>query len=63
MLFEVTLKRADPREANGGPHKAGTQLRDTPHDEGSVEAWQVGLERAEDLGDHLDESPEHPTHG
>ena len=52
--------------------EAGTQLRelrDVPHDEESVEEWQVGLaqeraqERAEDLGDHLEESPEHPTHG
>jgi hypothetical protein len=52
--------------------EAGAQLRelrDVHHDEGSVEEWQVGLarkraeERAEDLGKHLDESPEHPTHG
>ena len=52
--------------------EAGTQLRDlrdVPHDEESVEEWQVGMareraeERAEDLGDHLEEPPEHPTHG
>ena len=52
--------------------EAGTQLRelrDAPHDEESVEEWQAGMvreraeERAEDLGDHLDEPPEHPTHG
>ena len=52
--------------------EAGTQLRelrDVPHDEESVEEWQVGMareraqERAQDLGDHLDEPPEHPTHG
>ena len=52
--------------------EAGTQLRelrDVPHDEESVEQWQVGMareraqERVEDLGDHLEESPEHPTHG
>ena len=52
--------------------EAGTQLRelrDVPHDEESVEEWQVGMareraqERAEDLGDHFDEPPEHPTHG
>ena len=52
--------------------EAGTQLRelrDVPHDEESVEEWQVGMareraqERAEDLGNHLDEPPEHPTHG
>jgi hypothetical protein len=52
--------------------EAGTQLkelRDAPHGEESVEEWQVGMareraeERAEDLGDHLDEPPEHPTHG
>jgi predicted component of type VI protein secretion system len=52
--------------------EAGTQLRelrDVPHDEESVKEWQVGMareraqERAEDLGDHLDEPPEHPTHG
>jgi predicted component of type VI protein secretion system len=52
--------------------EAGTQLRelrDAPNDEESVEEWQVGMareraeERAQDLGDHLDEPPEHPTHG
>jgi hypothetical protein len=53
--------------------EAGAQLRelrDVPRrDEESVEEWQVGMardraqERAEDLGDHLDEPPEHPTHG
>jgi hypothetical protein len=52
--------------------EAGAQLRelrDVPHDEESVEEWRVGMareraeERAEDLGDHLDEPPEHPTHG
>ena len=52
--------------------EAGTQLRelrDVPHDEESVEEWQVGMareraqERAEDLGEHLEEPPEHPTHG
>ena len=52
--------------------EAGTQLRelrDVPHDEESVKEWQVSLareraeERAEDLGDHLQEPPEHPRHG
>jgi len=53
--------------------EAGTQLRelrDVPRrDEESVEEWQVGMareraeERAEDLGDHLEEPPEHPKHG
>ena len=52
--------------------EAGAQLRelrDVPHDEESVEEWRVGMareraeERAEDLGDHLEEPPEHPTHG
>jgi hypothetical protein len=52
--------------------EAGTQLRelrDAPRDEESVEEWRVGLarERAEqrvkDLGDHLEEHPEHPAHG
>jgi hypothetical protein len=52
--------------------EAGTQLRelrDVPHDEESVKEWQAGMareraeERAEDLGDHLEEPPEHPTHG
>jgi hypothetical protein len=52
--------------------EAGTQLRelrDVSHDEESVEEWQVGMareraeERAKDLGDHLEEPPEHPTHG
>ncbi len=44
--------------------EAGTQLRelrDAPHGEESVEEWQVGMaqeraeQRAEDLGDHLEE--------
>ena len=52
--------------------EAGAQLRelrDVPHDEESVKEWQVGMareraeQRAEDLGDHLQEPPEHPTHG
>jgi hypothetical protein len=52
--------------------EAGAQLRelrDVPHDEESVEEWRVGMareraeERAQDLGDHLDEPPEHATHG
>jgi len=52
--------------------EAGTQLRelrDVPHGEESVKEWQVGMareqaeERAEDLGDNLEEPPEHPTHG
>jgi hypothetical protein len=52
--------------------EAGAQLRelrDVPHDEESVKEWQVGMareraqERVEDLGDHFEESPEHPTHG
>jgi hypothetical protein len=52
--------------------EAGAQLRelrDVPHDEESVEEWRVGIareraeERAQDLSDHLDEPPEHPTHG
>jgi predicted component of type VI protein secretion system len=52
--------------------EAGAQLRelrDVPHSEESVEEWRVGMareraeERAEDLGGHLEEPPEHPTHG
>jgi hypothetical protein len=52
--------------------EAGAQLRelrDVPHDEESVEEWRVGMareraeERAEDLGDHLDEPSEHHRHG
>jgi hypothetical protein len=52
--------------------EAGAQLRelrDVPHDEESVEEWRVGMareraeERAQDLGDHLEEPPEHPRHG
>jgi hypothetical protein len=45
------------------------ELRDVARDEESVEEWQVNMareraeERAEDLGDHFDEPPEHPTHG
>jgi hypothetical protein len=52
--------------------EAGAQLRelrDVPHGEESVEEWRVGMareraeERVQDLGDHLDEPPEHPKHG
>ena len=52
--------------------EAGAQLRelrDASHDEESVEEWQLSMardraqERAEDLGDHLEEPPEHPRHG
>jgi hypothetical protein len=52
--------------------EAGAQLRelrDVPHDKESVEEWRVGMareraeERAQDLGDHLEEPPEHPKHG
>jgi hypothetical protein len=45
------------------------ELRDVACDEESVEEWQVNMareraeERAEALGDHFDEPPEHPTHG
>jgi predicted component of type VI protein secretion system len=52
--------------------EAGAQLRelrDVPRDEESVEEWRVGMareraeQRAEDLGGHLEEHPEHPAHG
>jgi hypothetical protein len=52
--------------------EAGAQLRelrDVPRDEESVEEWRVGMareraeQRAEDLGDNLEEHPEHPAHG
>ena len=48
--------------------EAGAQLRelrDVPRDKESVEEWRVGMareraeQRAEDLGDHLEEHPEH----
>jgi hypothetical protein len=41
------------------------ELRDVARDEESVEEWQVNMarERAEALGDHFDEPPQHPTHG
>jgi len=45
------------------------ELRDVPHDEESVKEWRVGMareraqERAEDLGDHLEEPSERPKHG
>jgi hypothetical protein len=83
MANEVLMRQAKARaERSGEPieealeavlnTEAGTQLRelrDVPHDEESVEQWQVGMareraeERTEDLGDHLEEPPEHPTHG
>jgi predicted component of type VI protein secretion system len=83
MANEVLMRQAKVRAVRTGESiekameavlntEAGTQLRelrDAPHDEESVEEWQVGMareraeERAEDLGDHLEEPPEHPTHG
>jgi hypothetical protein len=79
MANEVLMRQAKARADRSGEPieealaavlntEAGTQLRelrDVPHDEESVEEWQVGMaqERAEDLGEHLDEPPEHPTHG
>ena len=83
MANEVLMRQARVRADRSGEPieealeavlntEAGTQLRelrDAPHDEESVEEWQVGMareraeERAEDLGDHLEEPPEHPTHG
>jgi hypothetical protein len=83
MANEVLMRQAKARaERSGEPieealaavlnTEAGTQLRelrDVPHDQESVEEWQVGMareraqERAEELGEHLDEPLEHPTHG
>ncbi len=83
MAREVLMRQAKARaDWTGEPieeameavlnTEAGAQLRelrDLPHDEDSVEEWQVGMareraeERAEELGDHLDEPPEHPKHG
>ena len=79
MANEVLMRQAKARADRTGESieealeavvntEAGTQLRelrDAPHGEESVEEWQVGMarERAEDLGDHLEEPPEHPTHG
>jgi predicted component of type VI protein secretion system len=83
MAHEVLMRQAKARVDRTGESieealeavlntEAGTQLRelrDVPHDEESVEEWQVGMareraqERAEDLGDHFEEPPEHPRHG
>ena len=83
MANEVLMRQAKARADRSGEPieealeavlntEAGAQLRelrDDPHDEESVEEWQVGMareraqERAEELGDHLEESPEHSTHG
>ena len=79
MANEVLMRQAKVRAERSGDSieealeavlntEAGAQLRelrDVPHDEESVEEWREGMarERAEDLGDHLDEPPEHPTHG
>jgi hypothetical protein len=83
MASEVLMRQAKARaDRTGEPieealeavlnTEAGAQLRqlrDVPHDEESVEEWQVGMareraeERAEDLGEDLDEPSEHPTHG
>ncbi len=83
MANEVLMRQAKARADRTGESieeameavlntEAGAQLRelrDAPHDEESVEEWQVGMareraeERAEDLGEDLDEPPEHPKHG
>jgi predicted component of type VI protein secretion system len=79
MANEVLMRQAKARADWSGESieeameavlntEAGAQLRelrDVPHDEESVKEWQVGMarERAEDLGDHLEEPPEHPKHG
>jgi hypothetical protein len=83
MADEVLMRQAKARADRSGEPleeameavlntEAGAQLRelrDVPHDEESVEEWQVGMahdraeERAGDLGEDLDEPPEHPTHG
>jgi hypothetical protein len=83
MANEVLMRQAKARVDRTGESieeameavldtEAGVQLsklRDVPHDEESVQEWQVGMarkpaeDRAEDLGDHLEESPEHPRHG
>ena len=45
------------------------ELRDGPHAQDGVQEWQVGIarervqERVEQLGDHLEETLEHPTRG
>ena len=45
------------------------ELRDGPHGDEGVEEWQVSIaqeraqERVEQLGKHLEEPLEHPTHG
>jgi hypothetical protein len=60
---------SDDRSVDEMANKVLMRLRDGPHDEESVDEWQVGMareraeERAEDLGEHLDEPSEHPTHG
>ena len=76
MAHEVLMRQAKARADRSGEPieeameavldtEAGAQLRDAPHDQESAEEWQVGMarERAEDLGDHPEEPPEHPTHG
>jgi len=83
MAHHVLMRQAKARAERTGESiekametvldtEAGAQLRelrDVPHDEESVEEWQVGMardraeERAEDLGDHLEEPSEHPRHG
>jgi len=83
MADEVLMRQAKARADRSGEPleeameavlntEAGAQLRelrDVPHDEESVEEWQVGMardraeERAGDLGEDLDEPPEYPTHG
>ena len=63
--IEEAMKAVQNTEAG----KQLSELRDGPHGEESVEQAQVGVareraqEREEDLGKHLGEAPEFPTHG
>lgn len=63
------IEKAMEAVLNTEAGKQLSELRDGPHGEESVEQAQVGVareraqEREEDLGKHLGEAPEFPTHG
>ena len=64
-LIEAAMEAVLNTEAG----KQLKELRDGPHGDEGVEEWQVSIarershERVEQLGKHLEEPPEHPTHG
>ena len=66
---EEPIEEAMKAVLNTEAGKQLKELRDGPHGDEGVEEWQVSIaqnrsrERVVELGKHLEEPPEHPTHG